>query len=55
MSEEEIKNLTVEQLGTNKDSQYRVAETTLIKALKAPEAGNAYQPGRANLQSALQH
>ncbi len=55
MSEDEIKNLTVEQLGTNKDSQYRVAETTLIKALKAPEAGNAYQPGRANLQSALQH
>jgi carboxyl-terminal processing protease len=53
MSEKEIKTLTIEQLGTNQDSQYRVAETTLIKALKAPKGGSAYQPGGANLQSAL--
>ena len=54
MSEKEIKTLTVEQLGTNKDGQYRVAETTLLKALQATKAGNTYQPGAANLQSALQ-
>ena len=53
MSEKEIKTLTIEQLGTNQDSQYRVAETTLIKALKTPKGGSAYQPGGANLQSAL--
>jgi carboxyl-terminal processing protease len=54
LTEEEIKSLTVEQLGTNKDSQYRAAETTLIKALRSPEQGQAYQPGSANLRSALQ-
>ena len=53
-SEKEIKTLTVEQLGTNKDGQYRVAETTLLKALQAPKTGSTYQPGAANLQSALQ-
>jgi len=54
LSEEEIQSLTVEQLGTRKDSQYRTAETTLIKALRSPERGQAYRPGSANLQSALQ-
>ena len=54
LSEEEIQSLTVEQLGTGKDSQYRAAETTLIKALRSPERGQAFQPGSANLQSALQ-
>ncbi|CAK23902.1 S41 family peptidase [Synechococcus sp. CS-197] len=53
LSEEEIQSLTVEQLGTGKDSQYRTAETTLIKALRSPERGQAYRPGSANLQSAL--
>lgn len=54
LTDEEIKSLTVEQLGTNKDGQYRAAETTLIKALRSPEQGQAYQPGSANLRSALQ-
>ena len=54
LSDREIQSLTVEQLGTGKDSQYRVAETTLIKALRSPGRGQAYQPGSANLQSALQ-
>ena len=54
LSDEEIQSLTVEQLGTGKDSQYRAAETTLIKALSSPGRGQAYQPGSANLRSALQ-
>ena len=54
LSEKEIRTLTMEQLGTSKDSQYRAAETTLLKALRSPERGQAYQPGSANLQSALQ-
>ena len=54
MPEKEIRTFKVEDLGTNRDSQYRVAETTLIKALAAPAQGRAYQPGSANLQSALQ-
>ena len=54
LSDEEIQSLTVEQLGTGKDSQYRAAETTLIKALRSPGRGQAYRPGTANLISALQ-
>ena len=54
LSDQEIESLTVEQLGTGKDSQYRAAETTLIKALRSPQRGQAYQPGSANLRSALQ-
>ncbi len=54
LSEKEIRTLTIEQLGTSKDSQYRSAETTLLKALRSSERGQAYQPGSANLQSALQ-
>ena len=53
MSEKEIKTLTIEQLGTNRDGQYRVAETTLLKAIESPNTGSIYQPGNANLQSAL--
>ena len=52
LSEKEIRTLTMEQLGTSKDSQYRAAETTLLKALRSLERGQAYQPGSANLQSA---
>ena len=54
LSDQEIQSLTVEQLGTGKDSQYRAAETTLIKALRSPGRGQAYRPGSANLISALQ-
>ena len=35
MSEKEIESLQLEDLGTNKDSQYRTAETTLLRAIKA--------------------
>ena len=54
MSKQEIKNFSVEDLGTQKDSQYRMAEGTLINQLKKIQAGTTYQPGRANLSYALQ-
>ena len=54
MSKQEIKNLSVEDLGTQKDSQYRMAEGTLMNQLKKIQAGTTYQPGRANLSYALQ-
>ena len=49
MSEKEIRNFKIEDLGTSRDSQYRVAETALTKALK--EVNQVYQPGNANLQA----
>jgi carboxyl-terminal processing protease len=50
---DEIKNITLEQLGTEKDSQYVVAETTLIKAMRKAVDGITYDPKGANLSSAL--
>jgi len=50
---DEIKNITLEQLGTEKDSQYVVAETTLIKAMRKAVDGIIYDPKGANLSSAL--
>ena len=49
MSEKEIRNFKIEDLGTSRDSQYRVAEATLTNALK--EVNQIYQPGNANLQA----
>ena len=49
MSEKEIRNFKIEDLGTSRDSQYRIAETALTKALK--EVNQVYQPGNANLQA----
>ena len=54
MSEKESESLQLEDLGTNKDSQYRTAETTLLRAIKAANQTQTYKPGQANLQSALQ-
>ncbi len=52
MSEKEMKGLKIENLGTSKDSQYRVAETTLIKVLTI-QKNEAYRLGSANLEAAL--
>lgn len=55
MSEAEARRLTLEDLGTRKDSQYRVAETTLSKKVKAAvQVKNAYNPNSTNLPAALQ-
>ena len=54
MSEKELKNFSVEDLGTEKDSQYRTAEGTLLQAVEQNSSGaRSYQPGRANLSYAL--
>ncbi len=54
MTEQEALRLKLEDIGTNRDSQYRAAESTLRKQLKATAVvEKAYQPGTANLPSAL--
>ncbi|MEB3323161.1 MAG: S41 family peptidase [Synechococcaceae cyanobacterium] len=53
-TEAEVQSLRLEDLGTRKDSQYRVAETTLIKQLRtASAAGTSYRPGSANVPAAV--
>ena len=52
MSEKEMREFKIENLGTPKDSQYRVAETTLLKALEN-QINEAYKPDSANLNAAL--
>lgn len=54
MTEEEIRSITADDFGTGRDSQYRVAETTLIRILGQASAGRTYDPTSANLLSAFQ-
>jgi carboxyl-terminal processing protease len=54
MTELEAQRLKLEDLGTKKDSQYRVAESTLVKRLRtANGVDKAYNPASANLPAAL--
>jgi carboxyl-terminal processing protease len=56
MGELEAQRLRLEDLGTKKDSQYRVAENTLVKRLNTASSTSvekAYKPGSANLPAAL--
>lgn len=55
MSEREAQRLNLEDIGTQRDSQYRVAETTLVRQLRAAgSVQKAYQPGSANVPAALE-
>ena len=54
MTEEEARRLTLEDLGTRKDSQYRVAESTLMKQLRILSSlDTPYKPGSANVPAAV--
>ena len=54
MTDQEAQKLTIEDLGTRKDGQYRVAESTLVKQLRTATAlQQPYQPGSANVPTAL--
>jgi carboxyl-terminal processing protease len=54
MSEEEARRLRLEDLGTRKDSQYRVAESTLVRQLRVQGAlDKAYQPNSSNVPAAV--
>ena len=52
----DAQKLRLEDLGTNRDSQYRVAESTLLKQVRSANSvtkANTYEPGNANVQPAL--
>jgi len=55
LSEKEIQSLKLEDIGTRKDGQYKEAENTLVKQLRAIGKGPAqpYSPTSANLPAAL--
>jgi carboxyl-terminal processing protease len=54
MSDSEAERLKLEDLGTRKDSQYRVAESTLLKKLRTDSVmQQTFQPGSANVPAAL--
>lgn len=54
MTEEEVQRLKLEDIGTNRDSQYRVAESTLRKQLQAGAIlQKAFDPASTNLPAAL--
>ena len=56
LSAAEAQKLRLEDLGTNKDSQYRAAESTLLKQVKASNGvskAKLYNPTSANVPAAL--
>ena len=54
MTDLEAQKLKLEDLGTRRDTQYRVAEGTLVKQLRtAASLQKPYSPGTANLPAAL--
>jgi carboxyl-terminal processing protease len=55
LSEKEIQNLKLEDIGTRKDGQYKEAENTLVKQLRNISKGptKPYNPTSANLPAAL--
>ena len=53
LSEKDLRNFTADDLGTQKDSQYRVAEQTLLGQLQRASAGTTYKAGSSNLSYAL--
>ena len=56
LSLQDAQKLRLEDLGTNKDGQYRVAESTLVKQLKSANAvtrSRTYSPTSANLPAAV--
>ena len=53
LSEKDLRNFTADDLGTQKDSQYRVAEQTLLSQLQRASAGTTYEAGSSNLSYAL--
>ena len=55
ISDKEISQLSIDDLGTIKDKQYRVAETKLIKILQSNKLRSLYKPNTANLVYALAH
>ncbi|MFN7678765.1 MAG: peptidase S41, partial [Cyanobacteriota bacterium] len=54
LTENELKTLKLEDLGTRKDGQYRAAESTLMQQLKkVATVDKVYVPGTSNLPAAL--
>ena len=53
VTEKEMKNFSIKDLGTQKDSQYRKAEGTLLDEIKKAQVNTTYKPGEANLSYAL--
>jgi carboxyl-terminal processing protease len=54
MTEQEARGLTLQDLGTRKDSQYRVAESTLMKQLRLTGTlQKPYQPASSNVPAAV--
>jgi len=53
LTQKELQSLSINDLGTKKDSQYHVAETTLLRALRMSGDKHSYSPNSPNLDYAL--
>jgi carboxyl-terminal processing protease len=54
LSDQEAKGLTLEDLGTRKDPQYRVAEGTLVKSIRTTTTlQQVFEPASSNVKAAV--
>ena len=53
LTEKELKDFELEDFGTKNDSQYRVAESILMRQIRIADSGTTYKANTANLHSAL--
>ena len=52
-TEQDMRQFRSQDLGTQRDRQYRTAEKTLLQVLRTKAAGAPYQPGTSNINAAL--
>ena len=52
-TEQDMRQFRSQDLGTQRDRQYRTAEKTLLQVLRTKAAGAPYQPGSSNINAAL--
>ncbi len=53
VTEDEISDLTINDIGTYKDKQYRIGENTLLKSLNQNSINRTFNPFSSNIKSAL--
>ena len=53
VSEDEMSTLTINDIGTYKDKQYRIGENILLKSIKVNNINRTFNPFSSNIQSAL--
>ena len=53
LTEQQLKDFELKDFGTKEDTQYRIAESILVRQIRSSSLGTTYQAGTPNLTMAL--